>query len=292
LTAVHVLSALNLVVMFPFVLAWLELSFIGLIPMAGFGWSAYSLHKQLDAPNPKKGLALALGMGFAALIMLLPLAAIVSNGFGDWGWKGVGLLVVAALAMLAWVASAIAAIRTTGAEPKAIRLLGPALLYGFVYLAVPFLGAAIILPSVVRSPIAANQAATVGSLRTINTAMVTYDSTYLHGFAPSLAALGPPPPSPAGAPAAAASPSCLGAGLIDDILASGGKNGYIFQLSAGPSTGKDAQGCATGIQTYSITARPINRKTGRNSYFTDQSGVIRSTSEDRPATVNDTPIAG
>jgi hypothetical protein len=47
-----------------------------------------------------------------------------------------------------------------------------------------------------------------------------------------------------------------------------------------------------GIQTYSISARPITRKTGRNSYFTDQSGVIRATSEDRPATVNDTPIAG
>ena len=292
LAAVRILSALNLVIMCPFVLAWLQLSFVGLIPMAGFAWSAYSLHKQLYAPNAKKGLAMAMAMGVAALVMLIPLAAIVSNGFYAWDWKGIGLLAVAALVMMAWVASAVVALRTAGAEPKAIRLVGPTLLHGFVYLAVPLLGSAIVLPSLVRSPIAANQAATVGSLRTINTAMVTYDSTYLHGFAPSLAALGPPPPSAPGAPAAVASPSCLGADLIDDVLAAGGKNGYVFQLTVGPSTGKDSQGCPMGIQTYSISARPISRKTGLNSYFTDQTGVIRETTEERPATVKDKPIAG
>ena len=77
------------------------------------------------------------------------------------------------------------------------------------------------------------------------------------------------------------------AGLIDSVLASGVKSGYKITYTPGP---KDA---ARQIKTYTIIARPLEYgKTGKNSYFTDESVVIHQTSEDRPATAKDPPIGG
>src|SRR3954463_14861343 len=84
--------------------------------------------------------------------------------------------------------------------------------------------AAIAIPNLLRSRIAANEASAVGSIRTINTSEVTYASTYPNqGFA-LLADLG------------GAGGSSTGAGLIDSVLASGTKSGYVFSVvtSGGP----------------------------------------------------------
>lgn len=69
-------------------------------------------------------------------------------------------------------------------------------------------------------------AAAVSSLRTLNTSLVTYTSTYDGGYAPSLSALdGADGKTP---------PSALAAGLIDDVLASGRRNGYLFTCPQDP----------------------------------------------------------
>jgi hypothetical protein len=117
-----------------------------------------------------------------------------------------------------------------------------------------------------------NEAAAVGSLRTINTAEVVYASTYGLGYSKTLSQLGPPP----------GTPNADAAKLLDRELASGTKNGYMFTYRAGPS---DAQG---KIKKYTVVARPTAYgRTGHYSFFTDQSGVIRGTSRDREATAND-----
>jgi hypothetical protein len=126
-----------------------------------------------------------------------------------------------------------------------------------------------------RSPTVANQASAVGSLWTINHAEITYAETYKAGFSPSLAALGPPSPGN--------SPSAAAAGLIDRVLSSGTKSGYTFTYKPG-SPDKTGH-----IKTYTLVARPVNGA-GTNSYFSDESGVICQTSEDRPATAKDWPI--
>jgi type IV pilus assembly protein PilA len=124
-----------------------------------------------------------------------------------------------------------------------------------------------------------DQASAVGSLRTINSAETTYAQTYRTCFTPSLAALAPPP--------AGAQPSASAPGLIDKWLASGVRNGYRFTYAPGPH---DKAGC---IQSYTLSARPLEYGlTGRKNFFTDQSGVIRETSEDRPATVEDPATGG
>jgi hypothetical protein len=120
---------------------------------------------------------------------------------------------------------------------------------------------------------AANEASAVGSLRTLNMAMVTYASTYPEiGFASSIAVL---------------SGDGTGqdqAGLIDPTLGTPPfeKNGYRFALST-PGGWPNVE--------YSFTARPIEfGVTGSRNFFTDQSGVIRFTNEDREATANDSPL--
>lgn len=122
-----------------------------------------------------------------------------------------------------------------------------------------------------------NESSAVGSLRTINTGEVMYASTYGKGFSPTLAAIGPP--------AQGGQPSADAADLIDSVLASGQKSGYNFIYTPGP---RDAQG---SIPSYTVAARPATPDvSGQRKFFTDQTGVIRATLEERPATAADPPI--
>jgi len=146
-----------------------------------------------------------------------------------------------------------------------------------IVVAIILIIASIAIPNLLRSRIAANQASTVGSLRTLNTSEVTYSSTYNVGFTYSLSYLAPDPTGNA--------PNSTAAGLIDSVLATGTKSGYSFTYTPGAS---DSSG---RINTYAFTAVPITTNTGTNYYYTDQSGVIRQNST-VTATSTDSPIAG
>jgi type IV pilus assembly protein PilA len=146
-----------------------------------------------------------------------------------------------------------------------------------IVVAIILIIAAIAIPSLLRSRIAANQASAVASLRTLNTSEVGYSSTYNVGFSQTLGYLAPDPTGN--------SPTSTAAGLIDNVLASGAKSGYSFTYSPGvsDSTGR--------INSYSFIAVPISSSTGTNYYYTDQSGVIRQNSTATAAST-DSPIAG
>ena len=145
-----------------------------------------------------------------------------------------------------------------------------------IVVAIILIIAAIAIPNLLKSRIAANQASAVGSIRTINTSEAAYASTYTTGYSPDLVSLGPPA-SGTGAP--------TGAGLIDSVLAAGAKSGYSFVYATTAS--------ANGrYDTYTITASPSTAgTTGTNYYFTDQTGVIRQNSS-QAATASDSPIGG
>src|SRR5712692_3293417 len=81
---------------------------------------------------------------------------------------------------------------------------------------------AIAIPNLLRSKMAANEASAVGSLRTINTACVTYSTTYGTGYPTLLDNLKPATPATAAA-----------ADLIDSVLSAGTKSGYVFTFTAG-----------------------------------------------------------
>jgi len=154
-----------------------------------------------------------------------------------------------------------------------------------IVVAIILIIAAIAIPNLLRSRIAANQASAVGSLRTLNTAEITYATTYNTGYTAALGNLGPP--------TAGTNPVATAAGLIDSVLSGGTatatssiKSGYTFVYTPAAT---DASG---RINTYGITATPVTTgTTGTNSYFTDMSGVIRQNSTGTAGST-DSPLAG
>jgi type IV pilus assembly protein PilA len=140
-----------------------------------------------------------------------------------------------------------------------------------IVVAIILIIAAIAIPNLLRSRMAANQASAVGSIRTINTAAISYNSTYGNGFPPSIAAIGT---------GLSTSITCTNAQLIDTVLTSGTKSGYTFVLSKGlTQVNSSASSCSAGYgysDGYMVTAIPVTvGTTGQTSYCTDASGVIR-----------------
>ena len=73
---------------------------------------------------------------------------------------------------------------------------------------------------------------------------------------------------------------------IDGVLGTGRANGYVFEYR--PTGPIGAGPIYTG---FSVIGKPQEYgKDGKRSYYADDSGVIRVTTEDRPATVNDPPL--
>jgi prepilin-type N-terminal cleavage/methylation domain-containing protein len=138
-----------------------------------------------------------------------------------------------------------------------------------IVVAIILIIAAIAIPNLLRARMAANESSAVASIRTINTAEVTYNSTYpTVGFAPALTNLG-------GALGVACVPSSTTACLIDAVLSSNGnpagsgKSGYMFATGAGTVSG----GVNVG---YTAVATPVTRnQTGIRAFCAEEDGVVR-----------------
>jgi type IV pilus assembly protein PilA len=152
------------------------------------------------------------------------------------------------------------------------RQKGFSLIELLIVVAIILIIAAIAIPNLLRSKMAANEASAVGSLRTLNTACLQYATTY-GGYPASLDKLGP-----------AATATSNSADLIDSVLSSGTKSGYTFLYAAGAT---DPSG---NVLSYTITATPVSPGiTGQRGFFTNQTGVIRVDSAGT-ATASSTPI--
>ena len=107
-----------------------------------------------------------------------------------------------------------------------------------IVVAIILIIAAIAIPNLLRARISANESSAASSVRTTNTAQVSYYSMYpANGYSTTLAALGPP--AATGCPAAG--PVLLNACLIDWALSqatvvANAKSGYYFAMwnPAGP----------------------------------------------------------
>ena len=124
--------------------------------------------------------------------------------------------------------------------------------------------AAIAIPNLMRSKIQANETAAVGALKALTESALLYSNSY-GGFPHTLSDMGPA----AGGTAA----TSAAADLIDSVLAGGVKSGYRF---AYVPVASDPAG---NVLSYTVTATPVAPgSSGQRSFFTDQSGTIRSTS--------------
>src|SRR5271168_4856743 len=88
-----------------------------------------------------------------------------------------------------------------------------------IVVAIILIIAAIAIPNLLRSKMAANEASAVGSLRTLNTACVVYSTTY-GTYPAAIANLGP-----------ATTATSAAADLVDSVLASTTKSGYNFTFA-------------------------------------------------------------
>jgi len=118
---------------------------------------------------------------------------------------------------------------------------------------------AIAVNSYLRSRIAANEAAAVSAIRTLNSAQVLYNSSYpTVGYAATLGALGVLNCAP---------PDSNSACIIDTRLAGGLKNGYIFTLTnvtGSPNT------------TYTVIGAPVSPNYTGDRYFCSyEDAVVR-----------------
>ena len=115
-----------------------------------------------------------------------------------------------------------------------------------IVVAIILIIAAIAIPNLLRSRMAANEASAVGSMRSIHTAEVTYNSTFPDtGYAATLLALG----GAQGACGAGVQGTTAAACLIDYVLASGAKSGYNF-TAVGVAVGSPT------LNTFDSTANP------------------------------------
>jgi type IV pilus assembly protein PilA len=144
-----------------------------------------------------------------------------------------------------------------------------------IVVAVILIIAAIAIPNYLRSKMLANEASAVQNLRNIATAEMLYSTTYGIDFSNGLTPLS----------GTGINPDQNNAGLIDELLASGLKSGYIFTFAVLTT---DTQGHPG---TYSVAADPQSPGiSGQRHFYIEQTAVIRSNAS-VPAGPNDPPIS-
>jgi type IV pilus assembly protein PilA len=143
-----------------------------------------------------------------------------------------------------------------------------------IVVAIILIIAAIAVPNLLRSRMAANESSAAGSLRTLSSANVTYATSYGVGFSPDLVSLG----CGGSCPASPATADSTAADLIDSVLAQAdagvptAKSGYTFLYTpedAAPTT-------SSQNNSYTVWGSPISPNTsGVAEFCVDQTNVIR-----------------
>jgi type IV pilus assembly protein PilA len=136
-----------------------------------------------------------------------------------------------------------------------------------IVVAIILIIAAIAIPNLLRARIAANESSAVSSIRTMNTAQVTYNSTYpTVGYAGTIPSLGP------AAAGACGTPSSTNACLVDYIVSNAtgagtAKSGYFFAMAVTTTNGLNTN--------YTIGGAPASlNSTGVRGFCSSEDAVI------------------
>ncbi|MGH9743324.1 MAG: hypothetical protein ACRD51_13350 [Candidatus Acidiferrum sp.] len=139
---------------------------------------------------------------------------------------------------------------------------------GTLDVGMPLIVAAIAIPNLLRSRIAANEASAVGSVRVVYVSQTTYADTYpKFGFASNLAELGPDPRSSTAESAGHA--NLISKTLAGDTCTEDGwciKSGYRFRVTS-----------ASKVQPrkeYVVVATPVGNNTGTRTFCSTSDGII------------------
>jgi type II secretory pathway pseudopilin PulG len=135
--------------------------------------------------------------------------------------------------------------------------------------------AAIAIPNLLRARMAANEAAAASTVRTVNTAQITYVTQYpAKGYAPSLSTLGPGPSGTCAASEGTEEHACLldgfvgAARCVDGVWCFNRQRTYMYTLNAVCSGGT--------CSDFMILATPVNAgATGSKSFCSTSDAIIR-----------------
>jgi type IV pilus assembly protein PilA len=146
-----------------------------------------------------------------------------------------------------------------------------------IVIAIILVVAAIAIPTLLHSKMAANEAAAAENVRTITTASVVYSTLWGNGYPPALSSLG----------GVGTTATCDQANLVDPILSTAPytKSGYVFAYAGQGGLVTLGPGCgAAGFWGYLVTASPqIEQTTGVRSFCSAEPGVIHFDTAGTPA---------
>ncbi len=135
--------------------------------------------------------------------------------------------------------------------------------------------AAIAIPNLLRSRMAANESSAIGSMRTISTGEASFQAAGFEVIEASGVAR-------YGTLAELENPPGDAPGFIDEVLGSGGKQGYLFTVTLGDEG---------GFPTYTCIAEPqMAGRSGVRTFFVDESGVIRHQPDGTAPSVESDPL--
>jgi hypothetical protein len=214
---------------------------------------------RLGGAKYKKGLALALTTGVGGFLILPAALWFAGPGPSDW-WTPVGctllLLSQGLLAVLA-IKAYRRTPRVAGDDLAFVLSIIPPVIYFVLFIPMFFVANMDLFPR--RHP-ASSDVSPLVDLMAIDMAEGGYAAQHAGSYSPTLEAL-----KPLGQPSTKA---------------------YTFTYTAGPP-GADGK-----IRTYTLTARPTTPcpDSCSCSFFGDETGIIRKTEKNRPATVHDRPL--
>ncbi len=152
-----------------------------------------------------------------------------------------------------------------------------------IVVAIILIIAAIAIPNLLRSKMSANNSAAASTIRTANTAQVTYSTNYpTVGYAATWPALGPTAGAGVACSAAAA---CLLDGVVACAAVQGPcpKSGYQYFINDGAGGPGGGLTPAVPDGDYAVSATPINMGgSGDGNYCAFSDAVVRSTKSLNP----------
>ncbi len=117
------------------------------------------------------------------------------------------------------------------------------------------------IPHLMRSKLAANEASAITTVRSVLNAETLYVTTAGGGRYGTMGTL-------------------VSGMLVDTVVGSSSKDGYVFSITLGPAE-----------TTFAVDARPMGfNNSGIRSFYADETAVIRYTTANSAATASSTPL--